>query len=71
MLLNTEIPVQTANILEMIRMESIQNRRFSYKVSKATQNVHSAKTYKIPEYEGPGQLWINISVFRDTYAHLR
>ena len=64
----TETPVQSVDEFKEQLKTSLDDAKFSYKVSKARQASEASSHYKKPEYVKGSKLWLNKTLFTDAYS---
>ena len=63
-----ETPVKGVEDFKLVLKKSLEDAKFSYKVSKARQSAYSTGKFKPPNYKVGDKLWIKKSLFLDAYS---
>ena len=64
----TDVPVQSVHEFKELLKCSLDDAKYSYKVSKARQAAEASSLYQKPNYEIGSKLWLNKSLFNDAYS---
>lgn len=68
MISGAEVPVQSVEDFKSKLKSSLEDAQYAYKSAKARQSAQSSKKFKTPDYEVESKLWINKTLFTDSYS---